>query len=47
MSFNIDEFNSDAVRQFYKQFGLVIFDGVLQDNEVSATIDDFWKELSE
>lgn len=44
-SFNIDDFDPEAVCNFYNRFGLVVFDNVLNQQEIELSIDDLWQDV--
>jgi hypothetical protein len=45
VSFDINNFDSETVRQFYEEYGLVVFDNILTPQEIDLSIDDLWKEV--
>lgn len=46
-SFSIKDFDRKAVGEFYQKYGLVIFDDVLNENEIELSIDDLWQDVIE
>lgn len=44
-SFDIHSFNEIEVKQFYDQFGFVIFDNVLSKDQIDLSIDGIWAEI--
>lgn len=40
-SFSLDD-DPEAIRQFYEDYGLVVFDNVLESDEIERSIDDLW-----
>lgn len=35
------------MKEFYQQYGLVVFNGVINEKEIENSIDDLWKDMSE
>lgn len=46
-SFDSKNFDPEAVRQFYNKYGLVIFDNVINQEEIDLSISDLWQELAD
>jgi hypothetical protein len=46
-TFNLNNFDTDELINFYNKYGFVIFDNILSDNEVNLTISDLWKDMNE
>ena len=42
LSFDINHFDPAKVQQFYQQYGLVVFDNVLNKEEVDKSISNLW-----
>ena len=42
-SFSIHNFNQAEVKQFYDDFGFVIFDNILTKDEIDLSIDAIWE----
>lgn len=44
-SFDIDQFDPEEARKFYQEFGVIVFDNVINEDEAERTIDDLWTDI--
>lgn len=44
-SFKIDEFDEEEACRFFDKYGVIVFDGVLDEEEMEKTIDDLWTDI--
>lgn len=42
VSFDINDFDSEKVGAFYAEYGLVVFDNILNQTEIDESISNFW-----
>lgn len=42
LSFNIESCKSKEILKFYEEFGVVVFENILNEDEIKRTIDDLW-----
>ena len=45
VSFDINEFDAEKVKDFFQKYGLVIFNNIIDSKEIELSIDDIWKEV--
>lgn len=44
-SFNIDAFDEEEAARFFDKFGVIVFDGIIGEEEIEKTIDDLWADI--
>ena len=45
VSFDINDFDRTTVKQFYDKFGLVVFNNILNHEQVTKSINDLWEDV--